>query len=150
MTQDPYESFAERYDWMKPDDPFREAFFRQLFAKCNVERLLDCACGTGRDLLMFHSMGLEVSGSDLSDAMLAQARKNLVQAEVDIPIKKADYRELASHWDTPFDAVLCLSNSINELLQDAETLQALCSMRSVLRPGGILVFCQGQTEPRSR
>ena len=45
-----------------------------------------------------------------------------------------------------FDAVVCLTNSINEVLTDDETLQALHSMKSVLRDGGILVFDQGQTD----
>jgi SAM-dependent methyltransferase len=125
MTEDTYAGFAERYDWMKEDDPVRRAFLEQLFAGHGVTRVLDCACGTGRDLLMFHAMGLEVSGSDLSDAMLAQARENL--GDVDIPLQKADYRQLPQQYDLQFDAVVCLSNSINEPLKDAETLRALLS-----------------------
>ena len=144
MTQDQYEGFAERYDWMKQENPARQEFFRQLFAAHNIATLLDCACGTGRDLLMFDSMGLEVTGSDLSDSMLVQARRNIGAA--DIRVRKADYCELSEHYDEPFDAVVCLSNSINELLEDAQTLRALRSMRSVLRIGGILVFDQGQTD----
>jgi ubiquinone/menaquinone biosynthesis C-methylase UbiE len=62
MTQDQYEGFAERYDWMKKVNTVRQEFFRQLFAIHSVGKLLDCACGTGLDLLMFHSLGLEVSG----------------------------------------------------------------------------------------
>jgi ubiquinone/menaquinone biosynthesis C-methylase UbiE len=60
---------------------------------------------------MFHAMGLEVHGSDLSDAMLAQARRNL--GEADIPLKKVDFRELPRVYDMTFDAVVCMSNAIN-------------------------------------
>ncbi len=148
MTQDPYEGFAERYDWVKDEDPIRREFFEHLFAEHRVTKVLDCACGTGRDLLMFHSMGLEVFGSDLSDSMLAQARKNLGQ--VDVPLRKVDYGRLAENYDVEFDAVVCLTNSINEPLEDAETLRALRSMKSVLRRGGILVFDQGQTDASMR
>ena len=90
--------------------------------------------------------GLQVFGSDLSEAMLSRAHANLRQEQVEIPVQKVDYRELSCYWDTPFDAVVCLANSINEPLEDGETLRALHSMKSVLRPGGILVFSQGQTD----
>jgi glycine/sarcosine N-methyltransferase len=146
MSQDTYAGFAERYDWMKQDDPAREQFFRQLFVEHRVAKVLDCACGTGRDLITFHGMGVAVFGSDLSDAMLAQARKNTAEAQVEIPIQKANYCELPEHYDPEFDAVLCLSNAINEALEDAETLWALRSMKAVLRTGGILVISQGQTD----
>ena len=74
---DPYEDFADRYDWMNLQDPVRKEFFRQLFEKHSVSDVLDCACGTGTDLIMFHSLGREVVGSDLSNAMLRQAQKRL-------------------------------------------------------------------------
>lgn len=147
---DTYEDLAERYDWMKEENPVRQEFFRQLFAEHNVARVLDCACGTGRDLIMFHSLGIQAFGSDLSDAMLTQARKNLAHVQIDLPIQKVDYRDLPSHWDTEFDAVVCLDNSINEPCEDAETLRALRSMKAVLRTGGILVFDQGQTDASMR
>ena len=82
MTKDQYKSFAERYDWMKQENP----------------------------------------------------------------IRKVSYCDLSENYDEAFDAVVCLSNSINEPLEDADTLRALRSMKSALRPGGILVFDQGQTD----
>jgi ubiquinone/menaquinone biosynthesis C-methylase UbiE len=146
LTKDPYRDIAERYDWMLRDDPAREAFFRNLFATYQVRSVLDCACGTGRDLLLFHALGCQVQGSDLSAAMLAQAEKRLGEANVSIPLRQADYRHLSRHFYAPFDAVVCLSNAINEPLEEADTLQALRSMWAVLRDGGILVLDQGQTD----
>ncbi len=144
MSEDTYEGFAERYDWMRQENLARQKFFRQLFAKYGVTNVLDCACGTGQDLLIFNSMGIETHGSDLSEAMLAVAARNT--ADAGIRLRKADYCELSSSYDMTFDATVCLSNSINEPLEDEQTLRALCSMRSVLRPGGILIFDQGQTD----
>ena len=146
MPKDAYEGFAERYDWMSREDPARRGFFRQLFRKYKVSNVLDCACGTGQDLIMFHRLGVSVSGSDLSDAMLAQARMNLAEAKIRIPVRKADYCELPEHYDATFDVVVCLTNAINEILSDVDGLRALRSMRSVLRTGGMLVFDQGQTD----
>lgn len=146
MLNDPYIGFAERYDWMKGQNPGRELFFRKLFESHKVSKVLDCACGTGHDLILFHSFGCDVSGSDLSDAMLSQAFKNIAKLKIDIPVKKADYRDLEKHYDSHFDAVVCLSNALNEALGDTETIRALCSIKAVLRTGGILVFDQGQSD----
>jgi glycine/sarcosine N-methyltransferase len=146
MIPDVYESLADRYDWMKLKNPMREEFFRRIFSEHGVTRILDCSCGTGRDLIMFHSLGCEVAGSDLSPAMLNQAKKNLAGASLDITLQKADFRELEANFNSSFDAVVCLSSSINEILEDAEALRALKSMKSVLRPGGILIFDQGLSD----
>jgi len=144
MIYDKYEDFAERYDWMKKENPERTEFFERIFAKHHVASVLDCACGTGRDLSIFHSLGLDVFGSDLSESMLLQAKVNT--QEYDIPLCKVDFLKLKENYDSKFDAVVCLNNSINELLEDSETLQALQSMKSVLQPNGILIFDQGQTD----
>ena len=148
MMTDSYEGFSERYDWMSRDDPVRSAFFRRLFAKSNVSKVLDCACGTGTDLLMFHAMNLETYGSDLSESMLAEARKKI--ANTDINLKIVDFSNLTDNYNEKFDAVVCLNNSINEVLKDSETLSGLHSMRSVLHAGGLLVFDQGQTDASMR
>jgi len=150
MSTDPYDSLAERYDWMPEHPAAREEFFRQLFAQHGVRTVLDCACGTGRDLITFQRLGMQVCGSDLSDAMLAKARQNLAEAGIDVKLRRASYSLLPKHYETHFDAGVCLSNAINEALEDAETLRALRSMRAVLRPGGILVLDQGQTDASMR
>ncbi|MDQ7792678.1 MAG: class I SAM-dependent methyltransferase [Clostridia bacterium] len=124
----------------------RKEFFRQLFEKHQVYDVLDCACGTGIDLIMFYSFGYSVVGSDLSDAMLTQAKNNLAEAGLEIPVKKVDFRELKKNYTAQFDAVVCLSNAINEIFEEAEVHRALHSMKAVLRPGGILVFDQGQSD----
>ena len=146
MTDDPYMDFAERYDWMKLNNPDRDEFFRNLFEKNKIKFVLDCACGTGHELILFSSFGCDVQGSDLSDSMLEQARKNLSKANFQIPLKKIDFRYLDKYFESQFDAVVCLTSAINEPLTDTNALKALSSMRSVLRGGGILVFDQGQTD----
>lgn len=146
MSEDAYAGFAERYDWMIQEDPVRHEFFRQLFDKHGVHKVLDCACGTGHDLIMLHSFGCEVFASDLSASMLAQAQKNLLAAGIEVPFIQADFRQLPDFFDVKFDAVVCLTNSINEVVTDAESLQALRSMKAVLSDGGILIFDQGQTD----
>ncbi len=151
---DLYAGFAERYDRFfgrfGEHDATRAEFFRRLFAEKGIQRVLDCACGTGHDLHLVHSLGLEVTGSDISETMLAQARKNLGEAGLQIPLRQVDYRELPRHFHRPFDAVLCLSTSIAHMPNEAEILRALLSMSSVLRDGGLLVLSQGTSDRQWR
>lgn len=102
MTHDLYEGFADRYDLFfsrfGERDPVAVEFFCQLFAENQVRSVLDCACGTGNDLVLFHSLGCEVVGSDISESMLAQAHKNLAERGVKVPLQRADYRELPQHF----------------------------------------------------
>jgi ubiquinone/menaquinone biosynthesis C-methylase UbiE len=150
MTHDLYKGFAERYDLFfsrfGEHDPVVVEFFRQLFAEKQVRSVLDCACGTGHDLVLFHSLGCEVVGSDISESMLAQAQKNLAKRDVKVPLQKVDYRELPQHFNRQFDAVVCLSSSILHMPNETEVLRAFKSMREVLHDGGILVLTQGTTD----
>jgi ubiquinone/menaquinone biosynthesis C-methylase UbiE len=149
VANDLYEGFAGRYDLAF--DRFDEHasavvdFFRRLFDRNGVHTILDCACGTGRHLLLFDSLGYEVCGSDLSAAMLAQARRNLANSGVEIFLLQADYRHLPWHGRGAFDAVVCLG-AIGYLPGEAECLRAFRSMRGVLRDGGILVLTATLTD----
>ncbi len=93
---------------------------------------------------MFHSMNLETYGSDISESMLAQAKIKI--ANTNVVLQKVDFCNLSDTYNEKFDAVVCLNNSINEILEDSETLIALRSMKSVLHTNGLLVIDQGQTD----
>lgn len=151
MSHDPYADLAERYDLFR--GPFGQhddnvvQFFRTLSADHHVGRVLDCACGTGHDLPLFHSLGCQVVGSDISQAMLSQARENLEAHGLgEVPLHRLDYRQLPQHFAGEFDAVVCLSSSILHMPDECETLRACKSIRGVLREGGILVLSQGTTD----
>jgi SAM-dependent methyltransferase len=154
MSQDAYEGFAERYDRFHgrfdEHDPEEATFFHQLFAGNEVQSVLDCACGTGRHLHMFHSLGYQVTGSDISRAMLARAEVNLASRGLQVPLHRADYRELPQHFHRPFDAVVCLSSSLLHMPTETEAVRALRSMGGVLRDGGLLVLTQGTSDRQWR
>lgn len=150
MGADPYERFAERYDLFfgsfDEHEPRKVAFFNELFTHHGVRRVLDCACGTGRDLHLFHSLGYESFGSDISPSMLAQAERNLASHHVDVPLEQVDYRELPLNLATDFDAVVCLSSAFFEMPDEVELQRAFVSMRGVLRDGGVLVLSAGMSD----
>ncbi len=150
VARDAYADIADRYDRFERADDAMAPFFRRLFDAHRVRRVLDCACGTGRDLVLFHALGREVVGTDLSEAMLAQARRRLAETSLAIELRRADYRELPSQLSVPFDAVTCLSTSIAHMRNEAEVIRAFRSMRDVLRDDGVLVLSQGTTDAQWR
>jgi len=153
MTADLYQDFASRYDLIHDEldknDPLMVEFFRRLFVENNVHNLLDCACGTGRHLLLFHELGCQVWGSDVSEAMLGQARKNTTHLEIEVLLLQADYRDLPEHFQRSFDALTCLG-SIGYMPNEIEFLRAFRSMHAVLRQGGILVMTTIPTDKQWR
>lgn len=137
--RDLYEGFADSYDRFHGElgryNPMANGFFNQVFVQHQVQSLLDCACGTGQHLPLFHSLGCDVAGSDISEGMLAQARKNLTGYGLEVPLHKLDFRELPRYFDRKFDAVMCLSSSFMHIATEAELLRAFGSMRGILRKG---------------
>lgn len=154
IANDAYREFARSYQrffaGFGVHDPAYVGFFRTLFELHGVRRVLDCACGIGQDMHLFHALGCEVYGSDISAAMLAEARRNLTAVGLKLPLTQADFRELPAHFDEHFDCVACLSTSLPHLLEDAELLRALGSMRAVLREGGVLILTQGMCDRQLR
>jgi glycine/sarcosine N-methyltransferase len=154
MENDTYKEFADRYDLFfdnkDESDPLRRQFFSRIFEEYKVRSVLDCACGTGRDLILFKSLGCQVLGSDISDSMLAQARNNFSDRGMQITLVKADYRELPDHFSSKFDAIVCLSTAISEMQNETEVLNAFGSMYQVLNEGGILVMTQGTTDKQMK
>lgn len=146
MNDDPFESFAERYDAFDRDDPARKAFFSRLIERYGLKSVLDCACGTGNDLLILHSLGLDVTGSDISQSMLDVAKKKLAAKNINIPLKRIDFRYLHDYLNREFDGVFCMTTSLPQLREESEILKALRCMKTILRPGGILVLSQGLTD----
>lgn len=148
--RDAYEGFADRYDLFfghfEAHSPQLSTFYKKVFADNGVTRVLDCACGTGRHLYLFHKLGFDIVGSDISPAMLAQARRNLGERNIEIPLRHLDYREMPENFDEKFDAVVCLTSAICEMPDSLQMLQAFKSMRGVLRERGVLVLSQGTSD----
>lgn len=136
MFQNMTDIYDAMIDW--PKRLAHEApFYRQLFEEHHVRSVLDAACGTGRHAAMFHAWGLQVEGADLSEAMIARAKKQFGEPDglrwtvrgFDQPIASAG----------PFDAVICVGNSL-PLAPDMETVErAVARMLAAIRPGGLLM-----------
>jgi SAM-dependent methyltransferase len=98
-------------------------------------RLLDVACGTANTLVPMLERGYEVTGIDISEAMLAEARR---KTDGRAHLVAGDMRDLPTIGE--FDLVWCLGDALNYLDTQAELVAALEGMRRNLAPDGVVVF----------
>lgn len=98
-------------------------------------RLLDVGCGTGKSFMPMLPRGWEVTGCDISAAMLELAREKAGPA---VRLEVADMLELPRFGQ--FDLVWALDDAINYLLSPEELERALAAMRANLAPTGLLLF----------
>jgi SAM-dependent methyltransferase len=103
-------------------------------------RLLDVGCGAGRTSIPLATMGWQVTGIDLSQAMVEVARDQAQAAGVRVDFHTMDVCRL-QFADDSFDAALFSYNGIELLPGRAGKRRGLSQLHRVLRPGGILVFC---------
>lgn len=146
--KDLYEKFAHDYDEFGAIEEYlgdEKAFFQNLFDKNGVKTVLDCACGTGQHLYMLSEMGLDVSGSDYSQAMIDVAENNLKKYKKVIPLYQCDFRYLERKHKGLFDTVVCLTNSLPHLHTDDDIIKALKSMKNRLKENGFLILTSGTT-----
>jgi glycine/sarcosine N-methyltransferase len=136
-----YDALAADYDrfvnW--PERLAHELpFLDPLLQAHGVRRVLDAACGTGRHAIALAQRGYQVSGADLSAAMVERARQNAAAARSDAEFVVAGFGQLAA-LEGAFDALLCLGNSLPHLLTSSALTSALADFAAALRPGGLLV-----------
>ncbi len=136
MFHDLIDVYEAMIDWPKRlahEGPF----YRRLFDRHGVRRVVDVACGVGQHAAMFHAWGLDVEGADLSNAMIERAWANFGE-------------ETRLHWTVrgfdqpipsqkPFDAAVCIGNSL-PLASDMKSVeQAIRQMFAAVRGGGLVV-----------
>ncbi len=102
--------------------------------------IVELGVGTGRIAIPIAAAGVPVIGVDASEGMLAvcadEARKAGVHALLDL--RQGDLRR--PPVDERVDLVTCPFRAFLHLSTDDDRLQALQSARTLLRPGGRLIF----------
>ncbi|MGQ9516115.1 MAG: class I SAM-dependent methyltransferase [Anaerolineae bacterium] len=121
---------------------FEMPFLEKVLRDAGPRRVLDAACGTGRHAVALAKAGFDVVGADPSLPMLEAARCHAEAAGVGVKFTVAGFGELAAKTAGPFDALLCLGNSLPHVNDLAHLDAALRDFRAVLRPGGRLLIQQ--------
>ena len=101
------ETTARKYQQRKPAK--HRAEMRLIDAAFGLvsktQRVLDVPCGGGRVTVHLAQQGYDVTAADLSEAMLALTRENVVRHRVNCPVERQDI-EGFDYPDRRFDAVV--------------------------------------------
>jgi SAM-dependent methyltransferase len=127
-----YDDFTAHYDyegWLTD--------LLKILQACGLtgRRLLDVACGTGKSFLPMLPRDWQVTGCDISPAMVALAKE---KAGNSVELSVADMRELPRLGE--FDLVWALDDAMNYLLSLEELEAAFLGVRKNLAETGLLLF----------
>lgn len=137
--------FVSRWDDLIGWDSRAEGengFFERLLRRNGCKTVADIAAGTGFHAIRLAHDGFEVTASDGAETMIRQTEQNAEDMEVRLAdTRTVDWRELHKAFGpNRFDALICLGNAFSHLFEEDARREALDSMRTVLRPGGLLIL----------
>lgn len=131
---DVYEKLARFYD-LEHADLTADVVFFLYFARQAGGPVLEVGCGTGRLLLPMLEAGIEVTGVDLSPAMLARARDKLGDK---VPLIEGDMQTVT--LPQRYALIIISINTFLHLMTTADQLAALANLARYLSPGGRIII----------
>ena len=131
-----YDLLAPHYDAVTGDSAPEAAFLRDIIERRHGQAatLLDLACGTG-GITALLAGAYQVSGLDISPAMLAVAREKLPGGTQLYLADMTSFR-----LDASFDVVVCAYQGFNHLLSLAAWESSFDRACAHLNRGGLFVF----------
>ncbi len=142
MTEprDAYRGIARHYDLQRMDW-YAHTYGRRLYRLLDERglsrcRVLDAGCGTGTLALELHGRGHEVTGLDLSGALLEEARKK--DREGSVRWTRGDIT--AFDLGERFDLIVSVTDVLNHLETLDDWERAFRCFARHLRPGGYVFF----------
>jgi SAM-dependent methyltransferase len=142
---DDYNTLASVYDWIVPPELVTPegnvaAFAPYLDELAPGARVLDCAAGPGALAVGLALHGFDVVATDASRGMVERTRALAAHHGVALEARECRWDELEAQGFEPFDAVLCVGNSLAHAPGASARQAALRAMAAVVRPGGQLVL----------
>lgn len=131
-----YNIFARFYDSVMGERRVLATRIEEIVKRYNptAKTLLELGCGTGTFLKYFSDHGFQVEGIDISREMLAIARKKLPE------IKLTQQNMVSFSLSNKFDAIICLFDSINHLVEYEDWETVFSRVHLHLNMGGLFIF----------
>jgi SAM-dependent methyltransferase len=145
MPADDYDTLPSVYDWIVPAELVTPAgsaaaFLPYLEQLPPGARVLDCAAGTGPLAVGLAQRGFDVTATDASRGMVERTHALATREGVELTARQCRWEDLDAQGFAPFDAVLCVGNSLAHAPGRDARRAALRAMAGALSPGGLLVL----------
>jgi SAM-dependent methyltransferase len=116
-------------------------YLEEIFERLRISprRILDVATGTGSVALLLAQRGYQVTGVDLSEPMLVQARRKAEGLGLNLEFFRRDACELNLPARS-FDAAISLYDSLNYILEPERLQRAFEGVAAALVPCGPFIF----------
>lgn len=136
-----YDALAPFYDALNDDVDYVAIesgvlTLAERYAERELCDAVELGCGTGSFTERLAARGFSVTGIDVSDAMLAEARakKTLARAT----LIRADARDPLG--ESVADLVVSTQDTVSHLVGQRDLYRCFSSVAAALRPGGVFVF----------
>jgi SAM-dependent methyltransferase len=135
-----YAEYASVYDAIDLADAGLQALQHALrIAPVGVGHAIDLGCGTGKAAIWLATQGWHVLAVDRSADMLHIAEGRARDAHADVQFAEGDLRDLAIDAGS-VDLVVCLGDTLNELISADDLKRFGQFAAEVLSPSGVLIF----------
>lgn len=109
------------------------------FGEKPAQKILELGCGTGNHSFLLEAHGHAIVATDLSEDMIHKARLKAHASGSKIHFAAQDMIQL-DQPDKPFDAVICLFDSLCYVIENADLETTLQRVQAHLKPGGLFIF----------
>jgi SAM-dependent methyltransferase len=133
-------TYSKYYNLLYKDKNYQEEYnyISDLIKKHGNNKnknVLDIGCGTGKHLSFFKKDGYVVSGIDVSENMISEARKYLQQENDLICCKASEFK-----FKKKFDVIISLFHVISYQTENDELEKVFQNVSEHLTDGGLFIF----------
>jgi len=137
LTKARYNRIARVYDWMEILLERRAKAWRErLWSKVQPGKVLEVGIGTGKNM-PYYPRDTEITGIDLSDAMLAEAGKRATRDNIPVDLREMDVQALAFR-DHTYDAAVATF----VFCSVPDPIEGLRQLARVVKPGGQILLLE--------
>ena len=146
ITQSFYDNLASQYDklfldWQATTQE-QAVLLDRIFEANGFDKtanILDCACGIGTQAIGLAGIGYNVTGSDISNGEITEAKERARKNNVAVHFEHADFCALSNTFDEQFDIVIAMDNALPHMLTHSDLASAVKSIVKQMKDGGLFV-----------